>query len=368
MIAMRAKSLLRELIVPSAKLLDDKGLGWLMIQKCSGLKSIVLRDNTRLSPKGLGSVVKLAGPALREINFGDVRAVDDVGIGAILRFCPSLETLILSGACPFTAAPFAMIKVKLPLKKLSVTGIASFTDAAFAGILGSCAETLEYINLSDCANITKLSLVNLAGATTLVSLSLNKINFGLPTTISIEDAMVGLADRCKKLAKFSLGFCPQMTDQALENLVSFAGDTLTDLDLNHNGRISDAGARAIVANCVALQNLNLSWCPRITGDALLDLVVGCRRTLRSLSLASSPSVSDALIEAICTQCQNLDRLDVAKCGGISTLGVSSMLRSKVGRPWNFICLDDCTKVASEVLAILARNMKQTGGTLSARMT
>lgn len=366
-VATRAKGMLKELILPSAKLIDDKGLNWLMIQRCVSLHKLVLRENTRLSPKGLGSVIKFLGSALSSVEFTDVRAADDIGTGSLFRFCTALEELILGGNCPFTPACIVP-KQKIPLRKIAILGCAGFNDAALVSLLAACSGTLHEIEIADCQNVSRLSLVNLANTPNLTSISLSKTNMAGPATISLDDALLSLADKCRNLSVFRLGFCPQLTDQGLENLLAFAGQTLTELDLRYSGRLTDAAAQAIGAHCASLRVLNLSWCPRITADGLLDLVQGCRSTLQSLSVAANPNIGDGVVESICVQCANLERIDLARCTAVSTMGASAMLRNKIGKTWKHICLDDCNSIASEVLQLLAKKLKSAGGTISARVT
>ncbi|KAI9016009.1 hypothetical protein DFJ74DRAFT_709075 [Hyaloraphidium curvatum] len=364
LIATRAKSMLQTLLIPNAKHLDDKGMTWLMIQKCTSLSSLAVSDNTRLSAKCVGSVIKLAGSAMRSVKLHELRAADDVLLGAMFRFCPLLESLEISGNCPYTAAAFE-VKSKVPLHRLSIHGSGTFNDAALASLLRSCSLELRELAIVKCRNVTRLSLVNLANAVSLESLELTELDFSGPATISIEDALLSLSDRLKSLRTFRAGVCRQMTDRGLENLLSFAGEKMVELDVNYNGRLGDAGARAIATHCRAIETLNISWCPGITSDALLDLVLACGPTLRNLSIKANTGVGDGLLQTICSQCPRLERLDVSKCTSITTLGVSALARSKAGVPWSFICLDGCNRVASEVLQLLAQNLKRTGGAISA---
>lgn len=368
-IATRAKVLLKELVIPSAKLLEDKGLNWIMVQRCYALNSLTIRENTRLSPKGLGSVIKFVGNHLKNLDLAHIRAADDIAIGAVFKFCPGLESLSLSGDCPFSTAAFAADRGKLPLRKFAVSRCNGFNDAAFAGLLAMCAGTLEDISITDCSRVGRLSLVNLANAENLKRISLDRLNFTDPPHVTLEDALLSLGDKCKKLSNFTLSYCPDVPDQALANFIGLTGDTFEELVLHYNARIGDATAQAIAAHCTILETLSLSHCPRVTEEGLLGTIGATRKTLRNLSISASPVVDDTVIETICAQCFELQWLNVSKCRAITTRGVSAMVRGKQGKAWNYVNLDDCDKVASEVVQLLAKAVKQqTGGSVSAKMS
>ena len=159
----------------------------------------------------------------------------DASVEAIVRACPELRSLNLSG-CTELRNP--QIKLKL-LTHLDLSGCYDLTDAAIQAIVENCPNLIN-LNLNRCHQIT--------------------------------DATVGIiAKNCPKLKSLNLNGCNQITDAAIQAIAKIYPN-LRSLDLSWCSKITYAAILAIARNCLHLISLNLNWGPQITDEDTQTIV------------------------------------------------------------------------------------------------
>ncbi|MBT7088704.1 hypothetical protein HN928_07060, partial [bacterium] len=178
----------------------------------------------------------------------------DASVEAIVRACPELRSLNLSG-CTELRNP--QIKLKL-LTHLDLSGCYDLTDAAIQAIVENCPNLIN-LNLNRCHQITDATVGIIAkNCPKLKSLNLNGCNLKAPHIKS------------KSLTHLTLKGCHQITDEAIQAIAENCPN-LISLDLNGCHQITDETIKAIAKYCPKLRNLNLSGCSNLT-DATVGII------------------------------------------------------------------------------------------------
>lgn len=179
----------------------------------------------------------------------------------------------------------------------------------FLDYLSLNGETTKLIRLElpNCKEITNQSLATLA----LHFTKLETLSISGSTKITDEGVEV-LAEKLRNLKCLDLSWCPRITDSSLECIACDLGDTLTDLVLDRNVHITDAG----LGYLTMMSNLTLlyiRWCPRVT-DLGIETIIQAQ-TLRYLSLAGLHQVTARSL--LCLVETNLLELELTNCPAIN---------------------------------------------------
>ncbi|KAK4477981.1 hypothetical protein RD792_017246 [Penstemon davidsonii] len=214
------------------------------------------------------------------------------------------------------------------------SGRAESTDSMVRLLAGRFVNVENvYINelsVSSSSNLVKRRRVRRATPSTTSSLhesdqSVSGDN-GMGTSCLSDSGMAAVGDGFVKLEKLSLIWCSSVTDVGLR---SFAAKckSLKSLDLQLvNGEslppfsvlvrsmsgcyIGDEGLAAVGEYCNRLEDLNLRFCEGLTDIGLVQLALGCGRTLKSLGLAACVKVTDVSLEAVGSHCRSLETLSL----------------------------------------------------------
>ena len=74
--------------------------------------------------------------------------------------------------------------------------------------------------------------------------------------------------------------------------------------------IGDEGLAAIGECCNSLQDLNLRFCEGLTDRGLVQLALGCGKTLKSIGVAACAKITDISLEAVGSHCRSLESLSL----------------------------------------------------------
>lgn len=74
--------------------------------------------------------------------------------------------------------------------------------------------------------------------------------------------------------------------------------------------IGDEGLAAVGECCNFLQDLTLRFCEGLTDKGLVQLALGCGRTLKSLGVAACAKITDVSLEAVGSHCKSLESLSL----------------------------------------------------------
>ncbi|XP_010558390.1 PREDICTED: F-box/LRR-repeat protein 3-like isoform X2 [Tarenaya hassleriana] len=147
-----------------------------------------------------------------------------------------------------------------------------------------------------------------------------------------------------------LTFCPRVTDNALRAIADFCGPALRSLDLSRSGAFSAAGLLSVAVKCVNLVEIDLSNATEMRDAAAA--VVAEARNLERLRLGRCKLLTDMGIGCIAVGCRKLSLVGLKWCVGVGDLGAGLLaLKCKGLRsldlsylPITGKCLDDILKL------------------------
>lgn len=74
--------------------------------------------------------------------------------------------------------------------------------------------------------------------------------------------------------------------------------------------INDQGLADVGEFCKQLEDLNLRFCEGLTDKGLVELALGCGKSLRALSIAACARITDTALEAVGSYCSSLQTLSL----------------------------------------------------------
>ncbi|KAJ7498754.1 hypothetical protein FB451DRAFT_1202914 [Mycena latifolia] len=166
------------------------------------------------------------------------------------------------------------------LRILDLSFIAGLTDAAIEGIVGH-APKIQHLRLSGCKQLTDRALESICKLGEHLDVLI------LAHVADITDSgVVKLARACTNLRCVDVGFCRNLTDMSVFCLAELRG--IRRLSLVRVHKLTDIAVFALAEHALDLERLNLSYCDRLTLDAVHLLVRRLVR-LQNLSAAGIPA-------------------------------------------------------------------------------
>ncbi|KAJ6515727.1 hypothetical protein C8R45DRAFT_957430 [Mycena sanguinolenta] len=166
------------------------------------------------------------------------------------------------------------------LRILDLSFIDGITDAAIEGIVDH-AGFLQHLRLSGCKQLTDRTLESLC------KLGVHLDVLVLTHVSNITDTgIVKLARACSNLRCVDVGFCRNLTDMSVICLAELRG--IRRLSLVRVHKLTDMAVFALAEHAVDLERLNLSYCDRLTLEAMHLLLKRLVR-LKNLSATGIPS-------------------------------------------------------------------------------
>uniref|UniRef100_A0A0A8YK72 F-box/LRR-repeat protein 15-like leucin rich repeat domain-containing protein n=1 Tax=Arundo donax TaxID=35708 RepID=A0A0A8YK72_ARUDO len=140
----------------------------------------------------------------------------------------------------------------------------------------------------------------------------------------MNDLVISLAHKFMKLHVLSLRqIKPQLEDSGVEAVANYCHD-LRELDLSRSFRLSDRSLYALAHGCPHLTRLNISGCSNFSDAALVFLATQCKN-LKCLNLCGCVrAASDRALQAISSNCGQLQSLNLGWCDNITDKGVTRL--------------------------------------------
>ncbi|KAL8107367.1 uncharacterized protein LOC141673291 [Apium graveolens] len=270
----------------------DDILAKTLIQSSSSLPSlgiISLRGACRLSDDALDGLVQLA-PALYSLNLGENALLTHVGIHYLANALgTSLRELYIDNCSRIDARHIASALKKFEhLEVLSVAGLPNVCDRVVSDIITACGRNIKDLDLADCERLTDSSL-DIIGQTCSDLRALNIVNLYNLTDMGLSY----FANGCKSIR--SLKLCRnKFSDEAIAAFIEIAGRSLEELSLNHVKQVGSCTALSLAKFSRKLISLDLSWCRRVTDEALGLLVDSCW-SLKQLKLFGCTQITDVFL-------------------------------------------------------------------------
>ncbi|KAL0330509.1 UNVERIFIED_CONTAM: F-box/LRR-repeat protein 17 [Sesamum radiatum] len=236
----------------------------------SRLAIVSLRGACRLSDSGLKDLV-MSARALQSINLGHCTLLTCDAINIIAESLGSnLRELYIDDCQKINAMLILPAFKKFKhLEVLSVAGIQTISDQFVSEIITVCGQSIKELDLADCLALTDCSLKTI-GSNCADLCALNIANLHNLTDLGLEY----LANGCKSIQKLKLcrnGF----SDEAMAAFLECSGESLMELLLNNMTKVGPNTALSLAKHSRKLLSLDISWCRRITNEALGLIVDSC---------------------------------------------------------------------------------------------
>ncbi|GLT85606.1 hypothetical protein SLE2022_037930 [Rubroshorea leprosula] len=255
-------------------------------RKLPALATISLSGAYRLSDDGLKALAESA-PALKSINLSQCSLLTSAGINTLARcFESTLRELYLDECQNIDAMAIlpALKKLKC-LEVLSVADIPSVCDDFVIGIVEACGKNMKELVFASCVKLTDMSLKSV-GETCLKLSAIDLSNLYCLT----DSTMRYLANGCQSIHKLKL--CRNsFSDEAIAAFLEVSGGALSELSLNNVKRVGLNTASSLAKCSRKLCSLDLSFCRKITDEAL-GLIVDSCLSLRLLKIFGCTEVTN----------------------------------------------------------------------------
>ena len=262
---------LRELVIPLAKRVTDKGI--LSLIRCAeNLQVLSLRGCYQLTDVSVRALLKRS-PALVDLDLSGCDRVGSPALVALGESCPDLRRLSLSRTV--LTQEWLLMRVATGCSKLEYIDL-SFNDGlSDEGVkaLALRCKGLEHINVKYCTNLSDSGLLALCeSCTSLEVLDLSRR--ALEHKVS-DVTLLSLAEHCFSLEKLVLKGNEYLSDVGISWLASGC-KSVTSLDLSRCFKVGDVGLRAISESMHSLIELNLHGLKQVTDTGIRHLGVGCK--------------------------------------------------------------------------------------------
>lgn len=317
---------LQNVILAGCDMLTDVGVSWLT-SGCPTITYLDLSDCAKITDISLRAMGEHL-LQLHHVNVSHCVRISDQGIRYLAQGCPDLAHFVASG-----------------LVLLSNTH-AQESGAMVQGISALAVHCghLRHLDLSGCTAIGDATLRSLARKESTLSVL---IVTGCPrvTTAGVQAVLTN----CRSLSSIHLNDCVTITDQAFfshvathsENHPSNALATasahmntvaptlmylhLTILRVRHCGLLTDGFLTRVCHAGLALHELDVSGCVKITDMGILSLMDSVTaQTLRYLWLRDLPEVTQTGLSWLSESCSKLLLLDLTGCSKIHSFSIKSM--------------------------------------------
>ncbi|XP_008409614.1 F-box/LRR-repeat protein 13 isoform X3 [Poecilia reticulata] len=311
--------------------------GFLTLATEEGGRNLMHLDLTgciQMTPKGF-EYISAGCPSLKEVVMNDMPSLSDTCLLVLLSKRCTLSSISLLG-CPLLSNIALKIIAKVAnLKSFSIEGNYQVTEASWEVLCGfstalsklhvvdcngmtdegmkyvSSLRHLNYLDISLCSRVSDVGIKWLtegSSANKLQHLGISQC--GLITEFSIKR----IARRLQKLFHLNLSYCEKVTDQALDYL---NGSSIQSLDLT-GCNIRDQGLDSLKK--IQLKKIVVAKCIFIT-DMGIEKLCDNMRDLEHIDISQCPALTDAAIGAISLYCRSLLRMKMAACPQMTDMAI-----------------------------------------------
>ncbi|KAF9481822.1 RNI-like protein [Pholiota conissans] len=280
---------------------------------------------TQITDVGVLEITKKSLP-LQWLQLNGVVGLTDPSISAIARTCSRLLELELCDLPLLT--PVAVRDIWLFSRKLRTFRLANnplLTDKAFPAPFQK--DQPSDITMDDkplphrpttwLEQLPPLILRHSADSLRMIDLSQCKIT---------DDAVEGIVSHAPRIQTFILSGCSMLTDKALES-ISKLRDHLDVLMLAHVCNITDRGIINLARKCSNLRCVDVAFCRNLTDMSVFELAG--LSSLRRLSLVRVHKITDIGLYALAEHATELERLHLSYCDRLSLDAVHLLLQKLV---------------------------------------
>ena len=276
---------------------------------CPSLKSLALR---------------IEDPEDDEVDIG----VSDEGVRSIVKHCPGIEHLSLSGWASLTDDSMIALTALPSLKELNLYDCCNLTSVGVQSLLRSNGASLEVLVLaeyeySSCGLCDDALLRCLGDCCPILREFSVNLTYIFDSNVT-NASFTALVQGCRHLESLSI-YCKLLTDAFLLQLADSC-PALNKLVL-HGSDYSSVGFAAVSSKCSRLCELELSDMS-ITDSALVIITSHCKN-LRKLRLNYLPSITDLGLCVLFESCPHLVDLSLGLLS-ITERSMLSLVRNCIG--------------------------------------
>ncbi|KAF8393549.1 hypothetical protein HHK36_021793 [Tetracentron sinense] len=272
------------------------------------LVTISLRGACRLTDIGLNALV-VSAPGLRSINLGHCSLLTLTGINTIADSLGSVLKELYIDDCQNIDAMLTLpaLRKLQQLQVLSVAGNQTVCDEFVSEFINACGPNIKDLVLADCGAINiHVPFTMLDGfrwCRKLTDTSLKVIARTCPGLCTLDlvnlqgltdNAIRHLANGCQSLQTLKL--CRNaFSDEAIAAFLEASGESLKELSLNYINKVGHNTAISLAKRSRKLLRLDLSWCRKLTDEAL-GLIVDSCLSLRLLKLFGCTQITNVFLD------------------------------------------------------------------------
>ncbi|XP_043719514.1 uncharacterized protein LOC122667321 [Telopea speciosissima] len=254
------------------------------------LATISLKGACRLSDVGLKALVASA-PALRSINLGMCSFVTSDSINILADSLGSSLRELYIDDCQNVDAMMILpaLKKLAHLEVLSVACVRNVCDDFVSELVAVHGPNMKKLSFLGCRELTDTSLkVTAETCSGLCSLDLGNL-------CKLTDcAMAYLANGCQSIHTLNLSR-NAFSDEAIAAFLEASGESLTKLWLNNVTKVGHHTAISLARCSRKLQRLDLSFCRKLTNEAL-GLIVDSCSALKVLTVFGCSQISKVFLD------------------------------------------------------------------------
>lgn len=253
------------------------------------LATISLKGAHRLTDIGLTQLA-VSAPALQSINLSQCSLLTSQGISDFVScFESTLRELYIDDCQNIDATIIlpALKKLKC-LEVLSVAGIETVCDNFVIGLVKACGINMKELGFANCVQLTDISLQIVGkNCPNLCALDLSYLHN------LTDSALKHLANGCQSIRRLKLRR-NDFSDEAISAFLEVTGQSLDTLSVNNIHRVAHNTAISIAKCSRNLVSLDLSWCRKLTDEAL-GMIVDCCLSLKLLKLFGCTQITEAFL-------------------------------------------------------------------------
>jgi len=281
------------------------------------LENLNMSFCTQLTNKELLLILQLCGSTLRSLYISETNVTEE-NLSEYMGTLPCLENLIMSDCNQLTDKGLLQIlqlcRSTLRSLDISYTDITGENLSEYKGTL----PCLENLNMQFCDQLTNkglLQILQLCGST-IRSLDISE------TKITGEN-LSEYKRTLPCLENLNMSDCEQLTNKGLLQILQLCGSTLRSLDIS-NTNITGENLSEYKGTLPCLENLNMSSCKQLTDKGLLQILLLCGSTLRTLVIWGTNVTGEIFFEYMGTlPC--LNTLDMSNCKQLTNKGLLQIL-------------------------------------------
>lgn len=377
---------------------------------CAHIAAVDVRRCQRLTEKGLEAMAKRWANGLASLKISGLDEVDAMPFAEFVAHAPYAVEIEAEGLRISDEDVRAFVETKTlwgyrahpPLARLLCLDLSScpnLTDLALAWISTGCP-SLRKLNVRACTGIGDVGLKSTGAMRRLESLDISHCSL-------ISDTGISYLTSCRSLTDLDMSWLSKVSEKGLEQVFLGAGQRLSSLKLEHTCGVSNAvvrlllkqagnrlyllnlahnkllsveGIGALTKRCMAVVEVNLSFCSAVDDGCLaalahlkhckaLDLSHCLKLTslgmnhlpnwrLEKLLLCANVLLDDQAVRIICKTCHRLQHLSLAFCPKISAHAIEHLL-TPACPSLSYLDLSGCPLISLHVLTQFAQHPSRT---------